>query len=75
MSIILVYGGPVQQYSMGTAVVMADRQIKRAIKKGTVLFDESMGNAKAVVTYIPTGKWFMISGGWGNDKLQEALLK
>lgn len=66
--------GPVQQYSLGTAVVMADRQIKRAIKNGTVSFDESMGNAKAVVKYIPTGKWFMITGGWGNDNVHTAMM-
>ena len=28
--------GPIQHYSRGTAVVMADRQIKRGIEKGTV---------------------------------------
>lgn len=66
--------GPVQKYSEGTAVVMADRQIKRAMKKGTVFFDESMGNAKAVVTYMPTGKWFMISGGWGNDNVYTSMM-
>lgn len=58
--------GSVQKYSQGTAVVMADRQIKRAMKKGTVFLAE-IGNAKAIVTYKPTGKWFMISGGWGEQ--------
>ena len=66
--------GSVQKYSPGTDVVMADRQIKRAIEKGTVFFDESMGNAKAVVTYKPTGKWFMITGGWGNDNIYTSMI-
>ena len=47
--------GPVERYSRGTAVVMADRQIKRAIQKGTVDLEE-IGNAKAIVRYRPTGK-------------------
>lgn len=71
---ILQLSGPIEKYSRGTAVVMADRQIKRAIEKGTVDFDDSMGNAKAVVTYKPTGKWFMISGGWGNDNVFTAMM-
>ena len=66
--------GSVQQCSYGTAAVMADRQIKRAIQRGTVLFDESMGNTKAVVKYIPTGKWFMLHGGWGNDDVKTAMM-
>lgn len=66
--------GPIQRYSRGTHVIMADRQIKRAIKEGTVIFDDSMGNAKAVVTHKPTKKWFMISGGWGNDNVYTAMM-
>lgn len=66
--------GPVEKHSRGTAVVMADRQIKRALKKGTVLFDDSMGNAKAVVTWRETEKWFMITGGWGNDNVYTAMI-
>ena len=46
--------GPVQQYSPGTGMVMADRQIKRAIEKGSAHLDE-IGNLKAVVTFRPTG--------------------
>ena len=65
--------GPVERYSRGTAVVMADRQIKRAIQKGTVDFEE-IGNAKAIVRYRPTGKWFMISGGWGNDGVFSCMM-
>lgn len=66
--------GPVESYSRGTAVVMADRQIKRAIQNRTVYFDDSMGNAKAVVIYKRTGKWFMISGGWGNDNVCTCMM-
>lgn len=66
--------GDTNRYSRGTACVMADSQIKRSLKKGTIDFDESMGNGKAVVTYKPTGKWFMISGGWGNDGVYTAMM-
>lgn len=66
--------GNIKWFSPGTAAVMADRQIKRALKKGTILFDESMGNAKAVVTYKATGKWFMITGGWRNDHVSTAMM-
>jgi len=68
-----LWGNP-EKYSRGTHVIMADRQIKRAIKKRTVGFDESMGNAKAVVICKSTGKWFMISGGWGNDDVYTAMM-
>ncbi|MGN1141067.1 MAG: ADP-ribosylglycohydrolase family protein [Oliverpabstia sp.] len=66
--------GAVQNYSPGTAVVMADRQIRRAIEKDTVSFDDSMGNDKAVVKYKATGKWFIISGGWGNDSVYTSMI-
>jgi len=66
--------GPVRDFSTGTGVVMADRQIKRGLKKGTVELDDSMGNGKAVVLYKPTGKWFMITGGWGNDHVNTAMM-
>lgn len=66
--------GDTNYFSPGTASVMADRQIKRSLENGTIDFDESMGNGKAVVTYKPTGKWFMISGGWGNDNVRTAMM-
>lgn len=65
--------GPIQQYSPGTAVIMADRQIKRAIEKNTVCIDE-IGNTKAVVKCKDTQKWFFISGGWGNNDVHTAML-
>ena len=33
--------GPVQQYSPGTGMVMADRQIKRAIEKAPPIWTKS----------------------------------
>jgi len=66
--------GPISNYSGGTAVIMADRQILRALENGTAHLDDSMGNAKAVVTYKPTGKWFLISGGWGNNEVYTAMM-
>lgn len=65
--------GPVQQYSPGTGMVMADRQIKRAIEKGSAHLEE-IGNLKAVVTFRPTGKWFMLRGGWGNNDVRTVML-
>ncbi|MGN1020086.1 MAG: ADP-ribosylglycohydrolase family protein [Aristaeellaceae bacterium] len=66
--------GPVEKYSPGTAAVMADRQIRRGMEDGSLLLDDSMGNGKAVVTCMSTGKWFMISGGWGNDNVCTAMM-
>lgn len=66
--------GDERKFSLGTSAVMADCQIQRAIKQGTVVFDQSMGNAKAVITYRPTGKWFMITGGWGNDNVSTSMM-
>ena len=68
-----LWGRP-EMHSPGTASVMADRQIKRGIEHKTVIFNESMGNAKAVVTYKATGKWFMIYGGWGNDAVRTTMM-
>lgn len=66
--------GPVQQYSPGTAAVMADRQIKKAMEQGAVCLDDSRGDANIVVTCKATGKWFLLSGGWGNDHVRTAML-
>lgn len=66
--------GNIKWFSPGTAAVMADRQIQRALQERTILFDGSMGNAKAVVTDKATGKWFMITGGWGNDHVSTAMM-
>lgn len=67
-----IWGAP-QNYSPGTAAVMADRQIKRGLEKKTVALEE-IGNNKARVVYKPTGKWFLIFGGWGNDQLRTAMM-
>ena len=69
---ISMWGNPVR-FSRGYGVTMADKQIKRGIKKGELSLQE-IGNAKAVVRNENTGKWFMISGGWGNDSVFTAML-
>lgn len=60
-------------YSPGLAVVMAGRQIKRALDEGKVIIEE-IGNAKAFIEEKRTGKWFMIWGGCGNDQIPTAML-
>lgn len=60
-------------YSPGLSVIMADRQIKRALDEGKVTLEE-IGNAKAFIEEKHTGKWFMIWGGWGNDQIPTAML-
>ena len=65
--------GNTDKYSKGTQVVMADRQIKRGLENGKVRL-EDIGNAKAIVTFVPTDKWFMIYGGWGNDEMYTAMM-
>ncbi len=67
-----LWGDP-QGFSQGTAVVMADRQIKRALENGTAALQE-IGNAKAIVKFFPTNKWFLIAGGWGNDQVSTAMM-
>lgn len=67
-----LWGNP-RSYSLGTKAVMADRQIKRGLDNGKVLLQD-IGNTKAIVKYVPTGKWFLISGGWGNDKQGTAMM-
>lgn len=69
---IRLCGNP-HYYSPGTKAVMADRQIKRGIKKGSVNLEE-IGNAKAIVTYLPTNKWFIAYGGWGNDEEHTSMM-
>ena len=69
---ISLWGNPVR-FSRGYGVTMADKQIKRGVKKGELSLQE-IGNAKAVVRNDNTGKWFMISGGWGNDRVYTAML-
>ena len=65
--------GDPHYYSPGTKAVMADRQIKRGMKKGIVSLEE-IGNAKAIVTYLPTKKWFIAYGGWGNGDERTAMM-
>ena len=67
-----LWGDP-GMYSPGTGMVMADRQIRRALENNSIKLDE-IGNAKAIVTRAIDGKWFMISGGWGNDEVPTAMM-
>ncbi len=60
-------------YSMGTAVVTADKQLKRGLKDGTYDVEE-IGNAKAIVKDVESGKWFIHFGGFGNDEIYTAML-
>ena len=66
--------GPINDYSGGMGVVMADRQIKRAIDNGSISFDDSMGNGTAVITCKSNGKWFVINGGWDNNNVHTCML-
>ena len=67
-----LWGDP-NSYSIGTFVVMADRQIKRGLDKGTLLLQE-IGNTKAIVKSSSTRKWFMIYGGWGYNEAMTAMM-
>lgn len=69
----LRHWGDVALYSVGLHTIMADRQIKRCIDDNTFRLDD-YGNAKAVIREYATGKWFIISGGWGNDDVHTAML-
>lgn len=60
-------------YSMGTSVIMADRQIKRGLRDGSIELTE-IGNEKAIVSCRHNGKWFMIAGGWGNNQVYTMML-
>lgn len=65
--------GNINYYSSGTSVVMADRQIKRALQNHTVALEE-IGNQKAIITDLQTGKWFLLCGGWDNNNVSTAML-
>ena len=65
--------GPADHFSMGLSVVMADAQLKRAMAEHRVHITE-MGNAKSVITDEATGKWYVVVGGWGNDRVPTMLL-
>jgi len=69
---IALFGNPIR-FSRGYGVTMADKQIIRGVKSRELSLCE-VGNAKAVVRNESTGKWFMISGGWGNDRVFTAML-
>ena len=64
--------GDVNSFSPGTGMIMADRQIKRALERDEISIDE-IGNAKAVAR-LRNGKWFMLFGGWDYDENHTAML-
>lgn len=68
-----LWGDP-GRFSPGTSAVMADRQIKRGMENGKVDLEKGMGDEKTAVTFRPTGKWFLMSGGWGNDQVPTAMM-
>jgi ADP-ribosylglycohydrolase len=69
---IALLGNPAR-FSRGMGVTMADKQIKRGIKNRELALYE-IGGGKAVVRERDTGKWSIISGGWGNDRVFTAML-
>ena len=64
--------GDANSFSPGTGMIMADRQIKRALERDEISIDE-IGNAKAVAR-LRNGKWFMLFGGWDYDGNHTAML-
>lgn len=64
--------GDVNSFSPGTGMIMADRQIKRALERDEISIDE-IGNAKAVAR-LRNGKWFILFGGWDYDENHTAML-
>lgn len=64
---------PRGKYSFGTGCLMADRQLKNAINNETVTVNE-IGNAKAFITDKRNGKWFLATGGYGNDSVGTVML-
>jgi len=65
--------GDASLYSVGTSTVMADEQIKRGIEKGVVTSFRIEGNRR-VICFKPTGKWFIHSGGYGNNEIKTWML-
>jgi len=66
--------GPAEKYSKGTAAVMADRQIKLGVDNGTVRLDCNIENGETAVTYLLSGKWFVLLGGLGDDNVRTAMM-
>lgn len=54
-------------HSPGTASVMADRQIRRAVKKHKLRVDEYKDKSKRIAIYSPTRKWFEVTDDWRTD--------
>ena len=65
--------GDVNSFSPGTGMIMADRQIKRALERDEISIDE-IGNAKAVAR-LRNGKWFMLFGGWDYEIIPQCSVR
>lgn len=60
--------GDVELYSLGTASVMADLQIKKGLENNTVTVSDIDGSAK-IVCSKRNNKWFIHSGSFGNNEI------
>lgn len=54
--------GSLDSYSPGTGVIMADRQLRRALDSGAVQIEKIDGE-RTVARVISSGKWFLLDGG------------
>ena len=65
--------GDVSLYSQGLASVMADAQIKKCLDAGLITVSKS-GDGREIVCDKKTKKWFIHSGGYGNNAVYSWLL-
>lgn len=65
--------GDVNLYSPGLGSVMADMQIKKCLDEGLITISES-GDGRKIICDKKSKKWFIHSGGYGNDKVYSWLV-
>lgn len=65
--------GDVSLYSQGLASIMADLQIKKCLDAGLITVSKS-GDGREIVCDNKTKKWFIHSGGYGNNTVYSWLL-
>ena len=70
---LLKYFSDPHRFSPGTATMMADRQLRRAVEEHTVTLDW-IGNAKTVITQRGSGRWYVMRGDYGQDDIPTILL-
>jgi len=70
---LLKYFADPHRFSPGTATMMADRQLRRAVEEHTVILD-FMGNSKTVITRRDNGRWYLMRGDYGQDDIPTILL-